>query len=301
MKKLLIILGVVALAILGSCSKENLSGGNGPVVENKHVLDTLYGKQHSEDTRAIPIFDEHSDPANKIYTNWRDGLYDDTIIKYCDLYIGKSLYYTVYVPFLYIIEYDRTTTTVKDYNAGYVKAKSEYRNIKGVRKFDRSADLNYDWFFGTVYGISQTVKYYDVNLNNPSIANDVPFTHPDIEGDWYIVEELDNEGDSESGEGGSGSDKTPAGDHTGDSRYLSYLGSTTGYYESGKNIKSEKLYVYCEQGLPSAIRVSTVEGNSYGFIIKTATKKVYTGSDPWGKGCNKYYIPYGIKTYFKWK
>lgn len=296
-------MGIVAFALLCSCGKENLHGKERPEVETVHVSDTLIGKRDPDHKLPIPIYDENSDPADVEYSNWREGFFDSNVIKYADLYVGNSLFTTYYVPFLYCFEYDKTTTWVNDYDAGCLKAKSEYRNIRCTRIFDRSVDMDLDdWNEDLIYGsitIHQRVDYYDVNLNDPSIAKDVSFTHPDIVGDWYIVAYIDD-GDDDGPGSGTDSERTPAGDHTGDSRYLSYLGSTTGYYESGKNIKSEKLYVYCEQGRPSAIRVSKAEGNSYGFIIKTATKKVYTGSDPWGKGCNKYYIPYGIKTYFKW-
>lgn len=307
-KKTCVILGIIALAMFNSCNKGNLPGKEyGPEVTTVHVSDTLHGKRNPDDKLPIPIYGENSDPAEIEYSNWRENFFDSNVIRYADLYVGSSLFTTYYVPFLYCFEYDKTTTTVNDYDAGYLKAKSEYRNIKCTRIFDRSVDMDLDdWNSDISYGIvtiHQSVEYYDVNLNDPSIVNDVSFTHSDIVGDWYIMAYIDDgdDGDDDETGSGTGSERTPPGDHTGDSRYLSYLGSTTGYYESGKDIKTVKLYVYCEQGLPSAIRVSPVEGNSYGFIIKTATHKVYSGLDPWGMGCNKYYTPLGITTYFKWK
>lgn len=99
--------------------------------------------------------------------------------------------------------------------------------------------------------------------------------------------------------GGSDSGGSSSNSHEKDERYCKYLGKTTGYWELGDDIEKETVYVY--QTYPGkSLRASYAGPGSDGYIIKSATETVYSGSDPWRLGCNKYMLPVGIKTYFKW-
>ncbi len=107
-------------------------------------------------------------------------------------------------------------------------------------------------------------------------------------------------GGSGSGSGsGSDSGGSSSNSHEKDERYCKYLGKTTGYWELGKDIERETVYVY--QTYPGkSLRASYASPGSDGYIIKSATQEVYYGSDPWGLSCNRYMLPAGIKVYFKW-
>lgn len=298
MKKLIYAVATLAVAvfIISGCSKEGAT--DAPTVETVHKKDTVYSKSSSGATNAIPIPDA-SDPAGSEYSSWKSAFWDMTVIPWYDFMFGSRLFYTSYVPFIYICECDLTTNTINDYESGYVKSKKEYRNIKAARKLADDIMKRYEeseaYDYYSSYGTHQYSIPYGVDLTDPSIAQEKVYTHSDIVGDWVNVSEIQPSGGDDDGSG----DDTPAGDHTGDSRYLKYVGSTTGYYESGNSYKKETVYIFKVQS-GSTLRTSTQKGNSYGFILKSATYEVHRGSDPWGLKCNKYYSSIGIKTYFKW-
>lgn len=107
-------------------------------------------------------------------------------------------------------------------------------------------------------------------------------------------------GGSGSGSGsGSDSGGSSSSSHEKNERYCKYLGKTTGYCKLGDEIETKTLYVY--QTYPGkSLRAGSVGPGSDGYIIKGATNEVYSGSDPWRLGCNRYIQPVGIATYFKW-
>lgn len=88
--------------------------------------------------------------------------------------------------------------------------------------------------------------------------------------------------------------------HAGDSRYCIYLGKVIGYWELGDDIETEIIYVYHTQP-GKTLRASFVGPDKDGYIVKSATETVYSGSDPWGLRCNKYMNPIGTRYYFTWK
>lgn len=238
-------------------------------------------------TKGIPFHDYSTDGALFKLEYWIDNTLGRDKVAY-----AKTRYETFYVPFVYSITYDLTRTT--DSSSGDVYRKTEITNI--IAK--RTLVPNLDDYLEEVEdgGMYTYLDYTGVSLTDPEIAGEKIVTHEDIIGDWEIIAYKDY-GDDDDDQGG---DSTPAGDHSGDSRYLVYAGSTTGYYKSGSSYRTEKIYIFKEQHSSSLIYASSQKGNDQGFIIKTATHKTSIGQDPWGLGCNRYYSPLGISIYFKW-
>lgn len=246
------------------------------------------------------------DALTKTVMNWLDKLSLDDKTVYCTLYAaeygyrkytpyiaGWNEWRTYYVPFVYDYTYDETNMVKNDPFACEVSYKTKLSNIKATRRIGFTPNPN-DYIRK---GESWKTEFENLDFSDPNFLTRT-YTHEDLEGDWIVDHSYDNPG----GGGGSGdnpgSSNTPAGDHTGDYNYYVFVKTATSYHESGKDVKSDNLYVYKHQS-SNIYRVSWSSPNSYGFITKGATHEISMGSDPWGFGCNRKFSVYGIVYYFK--
>lgn len=207
---------------------------------------------------------------------WIDAMISDIVIPFK---ANQLLYSYEYQDSYMIFGTPHYYTVTKEYNAFY----------SIVVDWKYSNEYKGNMYRTLMTDISITREYLGCSNGTPSqyIPTDVEKvvkTYDDIVSEWQAIPDDAGEDSNDDGSGSSSG------------KYYTFTGKTsTGFWQSGNDIMSEQLYIYKSPNGEERAATSYSDYHSSG-----STHKIYIGSDPWGFGCNRYYISLsGTSVYFK--